>query len=314
MHPRSTLRRGVTTIVLISAFGSAAPLAAQPWDLAPTPERDRPISPFMEGWYDNGDGTYTISFGYLNRNLDRVVEIPIGERNRIEPEQFNGLQPTVFDRSRRRGVFAITIPEDLRDTDIWWYITNEDGAVHRVPGRARAAAYQLDWYPRPHGSLPPLMWFDSEDDPGKGPEGIHREAVLQAKVGEPVTLEVNVRDESERDPDDPRFRDGIPVRVVWWKYQGPPGPVTFSRHPSNPMPENPVSARFSGLAGPREAGDLPEVVQFEGTAGVARVLATFNAPGEYVMRATADNWGGADSTANDQCCWTNAYVRVSVTD
>jgi len=299
-------------LAVFLAAVAAKPVEAQRWDLAPTPVTDRFLAPFMEGWYDNGDGTYTISFGYLNANLDRVLEIPIGERNRIEPEQFDGLQPTVFHASRRRGVFAITIPESMRDTDIWWSLTNEDGEVYRVPGRARSAAYQLDWYPRAHGSLPPLVWFDSEDEVGRGPEGVRAERTIEASVGQPVTLEVHVRDESERDPEDPRFQNGVPVRVVWWKHQGPPGEVMFSRHPSNPMPARPAPGRFSGLQGPVESESLPEVIQLEGTEGMARVNAVFGAPGLYVMRATADNWGAPDSTANDQCCWTNGYLRVNV--
>lgn len=312
MQLHGSLRAGGTALIALCALGQATPLEAQQWELAPTPVGERLVSPFMEGWYDNGDGTYTISFGYVNRNLDRVVEIPIGERNRIEPEQFDGMQPTVFHRSRRRGIFAITIPEEMRNTDIWWHITNENGEVHRVPGRTLAAAYQLDWYPRPHGSMPPVVWFESEDDVGRGPEGVYAGETLEASVDGPVTLEVNVRDESERDPDDPRFRDGIPVRVVWWKYQGPPGEVTFSRHPSNPMPEDPSPGRFSGLGGPVESETLPQVITLDGTEGTARVVATFHAPGEYVMRAQADNWGGNDSSANDQCCWTNGYMRVRV--
>ena len=39
----------------------------------------------------------------------------------------------------------------------------------------------------------------------------------------------------------------------------------------------------------------------------------FGEPGEYVLRARIDNWDANDSTGGDQCCWTNAYVRVTVT-
>jgi hypothetical protein len=45
----------------------------------------------------------------------------------------------------------------------------------------------------------------------------------------------------------------------------------------------------------------------------AWVYATFSAPGEYVVRAEANNWNAPDSQSIDQCCWTNAYVRVRVT-
>jgi hypothetical protein len=78
------------------------------------------------------------------------------------------------------------------------------------------------------------------------------------------------------------------------------------------MPEDPSPGRFSGLSGPQEDDSLPQVIILDRAEGTARVNATFSAPGEYVMRATADNWDAEDSTANDQCCWTNGYLRVNV--
>jgi hypothetical protein len=46
--------------------------------------------------------------------------------------------------------------------------------------------------------------------------------------------------------------------------------------------------------------------------GVARVVATFSEPGEYILHAQVDNWGATDSSSGNQCCWTNGYVRVTV--
>ena len=43
------------------------------------------------------------------------------------------------------------------------------------------------------------------------------------------------------------------------------------------------------------------------------VIATFSMPGEYLMLAQVDNFDANDSGTQDQCCWTNAYVRVNVT-
>ena len=40
---------------------------------------------------------------------------------------------------------------------------------------------------------------------------------------------------------------------------------------------------------------------------------TFDQPGDYLIRVRADNFGRIDSTAGDQCCWTNGYVKVTVT-
>ena len=43
------------------------------------------------------------------------------------------------------------------------------------------------------------------------------------------------------------------------------------------------------------------------------MIVTFSAPGEYLMLAQVDNFAAADSGTQDQCCWTNGYVKVNVT-
>lgn len=302
MQHRSSLF-GIVFVAVAWTVGGVSPLHAQidQWANSPQPAEGRQVVPFMEGWYDNGDGTYTISFGYLNRNPDQVIDIPHGERNYIEPARFDGLQPTHFLGSRQRGMFAVTVPESFRDQDLWWYLVDEDGNEYKVPGRARAAAYQLDWLPRPHGSLAPRVWFDAESEAAQGPEGIWSDDPLRASVGSPVTLAIDIEDPSERDPADRRVAGGVPVRIVWSKYQGPAAEVTFARHELSPPPA------ADGPAPP------PEEVELEGVEGTARVVATFSAPGEYVILAQVDNWGAPDSSAGDQCCWTNAYQRVVVT-
>ncbi|HET9949170.1 MAG TPA: hypothetical protein VFQ22_09635 [Longimicrobiales bacterium] len=305
---------GVAALALLAcgATGAAAQQQPQQWPNSPLPSTGRPVFPFFEGWYQNEDGSVTLSFGYLNRNPDEVVEIPLGDRNYIEPRELDGIQPTHFLPSRNRGVFAITLPASERDTDVWWYLTDEDGNEYKVPGRASSSSYELDWMPRPHGTLPPLMWFESESEAGRGPGGVWAEETLRASVGEPVTLTVTTRDPSEHDPSDPRFREPIPVRVVWSKYQGPEAEVTFTRHESNPLPEpSDEGARQGGGRG-RAEPPPPEEIELEEGRGTASVVATFNAPGTYIMRAQADNWDAPDSSSGDQCCWTNAYVRVEV--
>ena len=67
------------TFLSLGLWTDATPLLAQnpdPWLNAPQPPTGRQVVPFFEGWYDNGDGTYTISFGYLNRNLEHHVRDP----------------------------------------------------------------------------------------------------------------------------------------------------------------------------------------------------------------------------------------------
>jgi hypothetical protein len=298
----------ISVFLAVAALGAsvgATSISAQidQWPNSPQPSEGRQVVPFFEGWYANEDGTYTISFGYLNRNANEPIDIPIGERNYIEPAQYDGAQPTHFLGSRQRGVFAITVPASERDQDFWWHIVDEQGRDYKVPGRTSAGAYQLDWLARPHGSLSPLVWFNSERDAVQGPAGVWASNTLTTSVGQPVTLTVNTRDPSERDPSDRRFAEPLPVRVVFSKFRGPVGEVTFERHPSTP----------AAAAGGRGASPPASEVMLEGVAGAARVNATFSAPGEYVILAMSDNWRSPDSSAGDQCCWTNAYQRVVVT-
>ena len=313
------------------------------WPLQPRSPGNRHLAPFMEGWYANEDGTFSISFGYLNANSDTMI-VPLGPDNFIEPAQFDGLQPTVFVPGHQRGLFAVTLPADMEETDVWWTIRKPNGDVSRVPGRIGAVAYQLDWMARPHGSMHPLVSFDGQNGAGRGPPGLMADRVETASVGSPVTLSVNARDPSERDQDDFRFRNATPVNVTWSQLQGP-GRVEFTRHESNPLPEPsegrggrgggggggaaPDSAAIAAAIAAGGAGAAaaaarsggrgrgraspPQNIRLTEGYGTGSAYATFSVPGEYLMRARVDNFNSADSSGGDQCCWTNAFIRVTVT-
>jgi len=301
--------------LLFLVFASAA-LCAQPPPasraLTILPPTGLPIIPVMEGWYANDDGSVTISFGYHNKNTEGTVVAPLGDGNRIEPAEFDGVQPTYFDRGRHTGVFAVTLPEDRRNESVWWYIKTGENAVSKVPGRASAEAYQLDRRPRPQGSVSPIVWFDERGERSSGPAGIVMTRDDPVHTGSRVLLSVHARDPSERNRNDPRFRDPIPLWVNWAVHQGPAA-VEFTRHESTvvPEPDDPDAARLARRT-LREA--TPEDVTLIEGAGTANIYATFVEPGEYLLRIQADNWAAPDSAENDQCCWTNAYLRITVVD
>ena len=295
------------------------------WPLQPRSPGNRVLAPFMEGWYANEDGTFSISFGYLNANEDTLY-IPVGENNFLEPAEFDGMQATVFFPGHHRGLFTVDIPASMAREDVWWTLRKANGDVTRVPGRVTSNAYELDWMPRPHGTLPALVSFDSQMGEGRGPPGIMAERTETVSVGEPLTLSINARDPSVRDLDDVRFAE-VGLRVVWSQLQGP-GTVEYTRHESNPLPEvdeeeeEPDSAAAAAAlaAGPAAAAAFrrrreppgPQVIPLSEGQGTAHVIATFSVPGEYLMLARVDNFGAADSSDGNQCCWTNGYVRVTV--
>ncbi len=285
--------------------------AQQPRFLSLTPPEGLPIIPVLEGWIANPDGTYSYSFGFINRN-DEAVNIPVGDNNRIEPARFNGDQPTHFPSGRGHGVFTVTVPAEDSEIDVWWYLTTGDSEELKVPGRTGASAYELDFIrPRPQGALQPLVGIGEDGSQSAGlfarladfPGG-------NVSVGEQVTITVNATDPADRDPTDPRFGEPLDMNVNFFQHQGP-GEVTFERHPDSVVPENPFDEDDPRFARFREPG--PESTVIEGGSGTASVLATFSAPGTYIIRGKVDIHDAPDSSNGDQCCWTNVYQRVNVT-
>ena len=310
MHQLGKSVGGVAFTLLLCGFvaGPAVLEAQGPdgrWPLQPSSPGNNTLAPFAEGWYENPDGTYSLSFGYVNTNLDTLY-IPVGENNSLDQAQFDGVQAAVFFPGRHRGVFSVTLSAEMKDTDVWWTLVLPWDRT-TVPGRVGAVAYQLDWMPRAHGSVTPSVTFGGQSDVGRGPPGILAERVQTVAVGSPLTLSVNATDTSERDLEDSR-NTTVPLRVVWSQLQGP-GPVVYTRHESNPLPE----AATGGRGGGGGRTPQPQTMRLPEGSGTSSVIVTFAAAGEYLMLAQVDNFDANDSGSQDQCCWTNAYVRVNVT-
>ena len=54
------------------------------------------MAPVYDGYEANPDGTYSLWFGYLNRNHEEAIDVPIGPDNSFEPGQADRGQPTHF--------------------------------------------------------------------------------------------------------------------------------------------------------------------------------------------------------------------------
>ena len=277
--------------------------------LSLAPPTGLPIIPVMEGWISNPDGSASFSFGFINRN-DVPVDIPVGTANYIEPAKYSGMQPTHFPAGRSTGMFTITVPESEASDDIWWHIKTGSEAALKVPGRYGIGAYELDFIlPRPQGAMQPLAGFGEDGQRSAGlfaQVGEHQGTVT---VGEPVILSVNVEDISVRDTTDPRFLEPIAIGVAFSKYQGP-GMVEFAHHESTAIPENPYKEGDRRFRFFREI--TPGQIKVEGGSGVAKTIATFSEPGEYMIHTKVDNFAGPDSSNGDQCCWTNIAQKVTV--
>jgi hypothetical protein len=255
----------------ITAAGAQLPLE-------PARESGQSVTPAFEGWFKNADGTFTLLVGYFNRNLKQTIDIPVGPENKIEPGGPDYGQPTHFLPRRNWGVFAIKAPADFGDRKLTWTIVANGKPVSIPLGLTKD--YQIEPYKdQAQGNTPPVLRFSPAGPPVQGPP-IGYATTLTATVGQPLTLTLWATDDGIVDPN--RKAPEWPVSVSWFKHRGP-GTVTFD----------------------------PVKPPIDRTDNKGTTIATFELPGEYVLRAQANDVSG-EGGGGFQCCWTNAHVKVTV--
>ena len=272
------LAAGFAAVVCLPAAGGAR--AQENKRDAPLPHAvGQSVSPSFEGWYENPGGTFSIVFGYFNRNHEEHLDIPVGPDNRMEPGPADRGQPTHFLPRRQTGVFAVRVPSDFGGQELTWSLTAH-GETIAIPGSLRPE-WRIDALKEvTNGNTPPALRFDPDGAPGQGPAGIS--ARLSAVPSQPVEIAVWTTDDGIS-----RVHGAIrvPAGVAWSKFRGT-GSVAFS-----------------------------EVQPALDDAGRAVTRATFSESGEYVLRVLAwDESGGqrAVMAGGFFCCWTNGFVTVDV--
>ena len=81
------------------------------------------VSPAFEGWEKNDDGSFNMMFGYMNRNWEEELNIPVGPDNNISPGPADQGQPTHFLPRRNRFVFKVRVPKDWGTKELVWTLT-----------------------------------------------------------------------------------------------------------------------------------------------------------------------------------------------
>ena len=269
--------------------------AAQPVLLGQIPSsrivysRGQTVAPAYEGWEQNPDGSFNLVFGYMNRNLDERLDIPIGPGNRIEPGGPDRGQPTHFLPRRNRFAFSVQVPADFGERELVWTLTSR--------GRTEQAFATL----RPEYVLDGIIIMRDTGFFGQWGDGRHNqtprvviegETSRAATVGEPLPLVAIASDDGYPEPRPaplqlPARATAIGLRVAWFVYRGPGEQVTFDPEQFKTYPDY----RFNS---PWTPGWAPPAVPADGRYPVA---AKFDAPGDYVLRVMAHD-GGFHATAD----------------
>ncbi len=252
------------------------------------------VQPVFQGWSKNPDGSFTMHFGYLNRNYVEELHVPVGPENYFDPGPRDRGQPTYFYPAFNRSVFSVIVPGDWGKKELVWTLT--------VRGKTdRAVAWlQPEWEIDAGGRR-------AADDGGtpaqrNAPPTLAVEAVSVLSQPGPLALTATVSDDGLPLPGKPRrggnsenppaFRpqsaQEVPVNV----------PQLQRRRPTARTRLTVAWLVWRGPAGVVFDPPLSEVQE----GGRAAVTATFTTPGEYVIRARA----------SDTALSTITEVRISV--
>ena len=280
-------------VLLLVSFATAGSQAQQAF------ARGQNIAPAYEGWELNDDGSFTLVFGYMNRNWEEVIDLPIGPDNHFEPGSADQGQPTRFLPRRNRFLFRIQVPADFGDSELVWTLTS-NGLTERAYGTLKPDYFIDDFVIQANNGAGGAAGTAPDLPDNVAPVlTVKGEALRTARVGQPVTLTALVTDDDlpRRRPlrrTDPRRQERITtqgatgLRVSWFVYRSD-GPVLFDP-PQTKVWEDTRDGENSpwspGWRAPKPPDDGRWVTQ-----------ATFDEPGTYVLRCQAHDGGLSSSEA-----------------
>ncbi len=285
------------------------------------------VAPAYEGWEEDEQGNKWFLFGYMNRNWEEHVEVPVGPDNGFNIGGVDQGQPTVFLPRRGRFMFRVPVPKNFTEKDeLIWTLTSK-GKTEKAYATIRAD-YKMDNVtkmsetgalgagtssPEVRANKPPVVVVQGSKK-------------LTAKVGQPLEITAVVTDDGIPKRRLPGLSGAAvsntgsrPDRVA----TAPPSAVAAT---SNPLIANRLTApparvtvgknvglhvAYFKFRGPGTVTFSPEqIAAWEDTRaganspwapiwiaptlpadGKVPVTVTFDTPGTYVLRARADDGG-----------------------
>ena len=272
------------------------------------------IQPIFEGFESNVDGTFTMWFGYLNRNYDETPNIIIGENNTFfaadgvdsagsldaslllaDPGAADRGQPTYFYPRRQQFVFEVVVPADFVGKELVWSVSHNGETRTAVGTLERENIWSVDegvWSAnrgRGTGGRTEIEYANAA--PEVRLVGIEGE--LRTSVGRSTSLRVFASDDGVPGPYE-RNRRGKMARLP--NDLPEVGGGIGRNSPKEQGIVNYTSADKTGLAvtwvkyrGPGEIYFENQVVELDPSGEEVIASATFSETGTYVLRAYADD-------------------------
>jgi hypothetical protein len=149
------------------------------------------VTPAFEGWYDNPDGSHTFLIGYLNRNSEQSLDVPIGPNNRIEPGGPDLGQPAHFLPGRQWGMFTITVPKEFtKEQRLTWTIV-ANGQAMSVPFKLNPDYLVSPFHDVAVNNTPPILRLLEDGPTTQGPRAaVTQASALSTNVATPLALNV----------------------------------------------------------------------------------------------------------------------------
>jgi hypothetical protein len=295
-------------VVRLAIVGIAIASAAS-WTHAQTYSRGQNVSPAFEGWEQNADGSFNFLFGYMNRNWEEELDVPVGPENAIEPGGPDQGQPTHFLPRRNRFVFRVRVPKDWGEKEMVWTLTTR-GKTEKAYASLKADYFVDDVVIASETGALGAGTSSPEVRSNKRPDVKLAQKTPDARVGEPIELVAWVTD------------DGIPKRPAPTATQA--AAAARAQNASPTAPRNPILNPPSRITVGKRTGlhlswfvyrgagtvrfDPMQIKVWEDTRAGANspwaplwtppqmpadgkivTRATFNAPGTYMLRARADD-------------------------
>jgi hypothetical protein len=274
-QPQSSPRTQSKYPVIVSAFSAFSAVAFLLFSVPSIAQiryaTGQDVVPVFEGWERNADGSFNFVFGYMNRNYEEEVDVPVGPNNFLAPGEIDQSQPAHFYTRRQQYVFKVRVPKDWGKKDLVWTLTSHGKTEKAFATLLPTWEIDVGTYQQNRGGPGEL----GEDD---DPPSIRLEGAAQRRIasGSTLTLDAFVIDDgkptnrpsqsgSSARVEGPltqavvRLDRGVRLGVIWVVYRGDANAVTFT---------------------PRKIAVAD---------GKASTTVTFSAPGTYVLRAYADD-------------------------